>query len=91
MPPPQAPATAAPAAAAAAPAATVAAPGAKKASTFNEQYLTTLPPNAQTIVKGVANYDIDPNSFTGKDREELIAAAKTYRPDYSMTEYQKSR
>jgi hypothetical protein len=89
MPSPQAPATAAPPPAAAAPAAAAAAPGAKKASAFNEQYLSTLPPNAQTIVKGVANYDIDPNSFTGKDREEVITAAKTYRPDYSMSEYQK--
>ena len=37
----------------------------------------------------MANYEIDPNTITGKDREEVIAAAKTYRPDYNMTEYQK--
>jgi hypothetical protein len=80
MPPPQAPATAAPAAAAAAPAAT---------PDRNEAFLQRLPPNAQTIVKGVANYEIDPATIQGKDREEVIAAAKTYRPDYNMTEYQK--
>jgi len=80
VPPPQAPATAAPAAAAAAPAAT---------PDRNEAFLQRLPPNAQTIVKGVANYEIDPATLTGKDREEVIAAAKLYRPDYNMTEYQK--
>ena len=80
MPPPQAPVTAAPAAAATAPAAS---------PDRNEAFLQRLPPNAQTIVKGVANYEIDPDTITGKDREEVIAAAKIYRPDYNMTEYQK--
>jgi hypothetical protein len=79
-PPPQAPATAAPAAPAVAPAAT---PG------RNDAFLQRLPPNAQTIVKGIAEYEIDPTSLTGRDREEAIAAAKLYRPDYNMTEFQK--
>lgn len=79
-PPPQTPATAAPPAPAMQPAAT---PG------RNEAFLQRLPPDAQTIVKGVAEYEIDPGSITGQDREKVIAAAKTYRPDYSMAEYQK--
>jgi hypothetical protein len=80
MPPPQAPATAAPAAPVIAP---PAAPG------RNEAILQRLPPAARTIVKGLAEYEIDPNTLTGRDREEAIAAAKIYRPDYNMTEYQK--
>jgi len=79
-PPPQAPARVVPAEPAAQPVAT---------PDRNEAFLQRLPPNARTIVKGVANYEIDPGTLTGKDREEVIAAAKLYRPDYNMTEYQK--
>lgn len=80
QPPPQQPAAAAPAAPATQPAAT---------PSRNDAFLQRLPPAAQTIVKGVAEYEIDPATIQGKDREEVIAAAKTYRPDYSMSEYQK--
>lgn len=80
QPPPQQPAATAPAAPATQPATT---------PTRNDAFLQRLPPNAQTIVKGVAEYEIDPATIQGKDREEVIAAAKTYRPDYNMTEYQK--
>lgn len=80
QPPPQQPAATAPAPAATQPAATAG---------RNDAFLQRLPSNAQTIVKGVAEYEIDPATIQGKDREEVIAAAKTYRPDYNMTEYQK--
>ena len=79
-PPPQAPARVVPAEPVTQPAAT---PG------RNEAFLQRLPPNARTIVKGIADYEIDPSTLTGRDREEAIAAAKLYRPDYNMTEYQK--
>jgi hypothetical protein len=62
----------------------------EKTSTFNDKYLATLPSEAaRTIVKGVANYEIDPGSFGPKDREDILAAAKLYRPDYNQNEYQK--
>lgn len=80
QPAPAPAATSAPAPAAAAPAATAA---------RDESFLKSLPPRAQTIIKGIADYEIDPGMLQGKDREEAIAAAKMYRPDYNTSEYQK--
>jgi hypothetical protein len=81
QPPPQQPVATPPAAPAAQPAAT---PG------RNDAYLQRLPTEAgRTLVKGVADYDIDPASLPGEIRSEVLAAAKLYRPDYSAAEYQK--
>jgi hypothetical protein len=54
----------------------------------NEDFLKRYPPNAQTVIKGIAEYELDPGQF-GKDKEELITAAKLYRPDYKSSEYEK--
>ena len=82
MPPPQGPATTAPAATATQPAA---------AAGRNEDYLNGLqiPEGGKTLIRGIANYDIDPASIPAEIRAKALAAAKTYRPDYSTAEYQK--
>jgi hypothetical protein len=76
MPSPTAPATAEPTALATQPAATPA---------RNEGFLRTLPPAGQELIKGLADYKLDPSKAS---REEL-AAVRTYRPDWDQTEYQK--
>jgi hypothetical protein len=55
----------------------------------NEGYLRNLGPNMQTLVKGVAEYEIDPQAIDAKDRVRVLTHAKNYRPDYSTAEYQK--
>jgi hypothetical protein len=55
----------------------------------NDAYLERLGPNMRTVVKGVADYEIDPMSIDAAERPGVLAAAKNYRPDYSMAEYQK--
>jgi hypothetical protein len=75
-----------------------AAPAAPPATPRNEAYLRSLPTDAgRTLVKGVAEYEIDPMTLDNSKgpgqsaglRDKIIAAAKTYRPDYSTAEYQK--
>ena len=63
-------------------------PAAPAAVPRNDAFLRSLPTEAaRTIVKGLADYELDPASFQGKERDELLAAAKMYRPDYKQSEY----
>jgi hypothetical protein len=83
MPPPTQPATPAP---------SVEITRAQKATPdFDEKYLAMLPNEAaRNLVRGIATYKIDPNTFTGKDREDLVGAATLYtRGAYDQTEFQK--
>jgi len=54
-----------------------------------QAYLDSLPPAQQTIVKGLAEYDINPNTLsTRNNRKELMtAAAKRFNPEYRSDLY----
>jgi hypothetical protein len=63
---------------------------AKAAPVYNEDYLNSLrTPQLRSIVKQIANYDVDVKEFEAKDRPALLAAAKQYRPDFNASEFQK--
>lgn len=51
------------------------------------EYLATLPPDQATIVKKIADHEIDPNklSILGGHRERLLAAASRYDPEYDAS------
>lgn len=85
--PAPAPQPGAPDAAPAAPAAP--APAQPAANLTGEDYLKTLPPDIQAIVKKVANYEMDPrtSSITGGRRERISAAVAQYDPTYDATLY----
>jgi hypothetical protein len=57
----------------------------------NEDYLNSLPipEGGKTLIRGIANYDIDPASIPAEIRAKALAAVKTYRPDYSASEFAK--
>ena len=86
-PPAVVPATAAPVVA---PVVAPAPADAKAAPVYNEDYLNSLrTPQLRSIVKQIANYDVDVKEFEAKDRPALLAAAKQYRPDFNSSEFQK--
>jgi hypothetical protein len=66
------------------PAATAAGPPSR-----NEGYLRQFGPDEQTLVRGIAEYEIDPASIPQERRLQVLTAAKNYRPDYNMAEFQK--
>ena len=78
-----------PTTAAAPPAPAAAPPAPAAAPPRNEGYLQSLPPAAQIVVKSVADYDRDPASLRAEDKDQILAAAKRYRPDFSPAEFQK--
>jgi hypothetical protein len=54
----------------------------------DEAFLQSLPPHIQDVVRGVANYEIDPRrstSIRGNQRLMIVAAAKRYDPTYDQT------
>lgn len=56
----------------------------------DDAYLAALDPNMQSIVKGLANYELDLpkiSSIRGNQRMQLAAAAKRYDPSFDMTQY----
>lgn len=54
-----------------------------------DAYLKTLPPEQQSIVKKLANYEISPSSLSikGGHRERLLAAASQYNPEFDSVNY----
>ncbi len=54
-----------------------------------EDYLKALPAGRQAIVKGLANYDIDPRTLSvkGGHRERLLEDVMSYRPGYDQKNY----
>jgi len=83
QPPPSAPPLATPVAEPAPAAAT-------PAPVRNETFLKRYPANAQAVIKGIAEYELDPDKY-GKDKEDLVTAAKLYRPDYKSSEFEKRK
>jgi hypothetical protein len=56
----------------------------------DEQFLQSIPdPRERSIVQGLADYRISPNTLSSKGghRERLIGAAARYDPSYDMTMY----
>lgn len=62
---------------------------------YQDTLLSTLPPATQNLIKGIADYSIDPHSLTTSSRQALgsltqaqaIAMAKQYDPSYSEGQY----
>ena len=54
-----------------------------------EEYLKTVPQEIRSVIKGLANYEINPttSSIRGGHRERLAAMAKQYDPSYDQTTY----
>ena len=54
-----------------------------------EERLAMLSPEDQAMVKGLASYDIDPNSLSSRNNKKgvLVGLAKELNPTYSSTEY----
>ena len=64
-------------------------PGAFPVGT-GDAVLKGLTPQQQTLVKGVANYSIDPNSLVsqrGRGKADLLGLVKQYDPNYDETQY----
>lgn len=51
------------------------------------EYLASLPPDQATIVKKIADHEVDPNklSIVGGHRERLIGMASRYDPEYDAS------
>lgn len=54
-----------------------------------DAYLKSLPPEQQAIVKKIAHYEISPSSLSikGGHREQLLAAASRYNPEFDAVTY----
>jgi hypothetical protein len=54
-----------------------------------ENYLASLPPNSQDLVRKIANYEVDPRTIGTRagNRDRLIAAAAQYAPEYDQTAF----
>ncbi len=54
-----------------------------------EDLLAKLSPKQRTLIKGIANYEIDPNSAKtrGVPAADAIILAKQYNPSYDQTQY----
>ncbi len=55
-----------------------------------DAFLKTLDPQFANIVKGVANYELDPTKITtlrGDQRQKLVEAVKAYDPTYDGTQF----
>jgi hypothetical protein len=64
-------------------------PGAFPVGT-GDDVLKGLTPQQQTLVKGVANYTVDPNSLVsqrGRGKADLLGLVKQYDPSYDETQY----
>lgn len=58
--------------------------------TQQADFLKSLDPQYANIVKGVANYELDPTRITsmrGDQRQKLIEAAKAYDPSFDMSQF----
>lgn len=56
----------------------------------DDNYLAQLPPQAQTIVKGLANYDLDPKAIPARNPQlklQILAAVKQYAPSWNENGY----
>lgn len=52
--------------------------------------LQSLPPGTAELVKGIANYQLDPTKVTslrGNQRQQLISLVSQYDPTFDMTQY----
>lgn len=58
-------------------------------NTHGDEFLKYLPPEKQGVVKGIADYTIDPKSMsvTGGHREEYMNLAKQFDPDFDQKTY----
>lgn len=60
----------------------------QKAKLTGEEFLKTVPPDMQSLVKGVAAYEINPTTFSNRgQRERVLAAVRQFDPTYNETEY----
>lgn len=60
----------------------------QKAGLTGDEFLKTVPPDMQSLIKGVANYEVNPTTFSNRgQRERVLAAVKQYDPSYNETEY----
>lgn len=56
----------------------------------NEQYLSTLPPEVQPIIKSLANYDLNINQIPARNpllKMQVISAVKNYSPSWTENGY----
>lgn len=61
---------------------------AERAALTGDEFLKTLPADMQSLIKGVANYEIAPTTFSNRgQRERVVAAAKQYNPEFEETDY----
>lgn len=60
----------------------------QKAALTGDAFLKTVPPDMQSLIKGVAAYEINPATFSNRgQRERVLAAVRQYDPTYNETEY----
>lgn len=55
-----------------------------------QDFLKALPPGTASLVKGVADYQLDPtkvSSMRGNQRQQLIQMAQQYDPSFDMSQY----
>jgi hypothetical protein len=62
---------------------------AQKAKLTGDAFLQTVPPDKQPLIKGLADYSINPSTVSTRtgDRARIIAAVKQYDPSYDENEY----
>lgn len=63
--------------------------GVANSGATGEDLLAKLSPKQRTLIKGIANYEIDPNSAKtrGVPAADAIILAKQYNPSYDQTQY----
>lgn len=54
-----------------------------------EEFLTTIPADKRSMVKKIANYEVDPKTMSslGGHREQLVSMASQYNPEFDQKEY----
>ncbi len=58
--------------------------------TSQEDFLSTLPPGTASLIKKIANYEMDISKVTslrGGEREQIAALVSAYDPSFDMTQY----
>lgn len=56
-------------------------------SLTGEEYLASLPPSRQSLVKGIADGRIDPRTLSYRDRTAILADVTRYKPGYQQFKY----
>ncbi len=66
---------------------------AAQAKLTGQEFLDTLSPGEQSIVKGIADLTIDPNSISTRNnqRQEILAKVTKYKPDYNQQDFKESQ